>query len=276
MRAKWWPYFVAVLLTICACALGRWQLNRADEKTMRARQMVAQTHAVALDGAGLDNYVAGTKQSNLQNAARLIPSGKSPSGILSTDMLFRRIYVRGVWQPHAVVYLDNRPNSQGQAGMEVVMPLRLDTGKVLLINRGWLPRDAVWRTRIAHFSTPSGWVPVEGRLLPYFDRVYALGGQEPDIKNAPLRQNVKVADFAGFISDEMYPFVARQEGGTQDGLLRRWAVIDSGVSRHYGYAFQWFSFAALIVGLTFYFGGWRGRSKWWSRDRDKKSHEYRG
>jgi surfeit locus 1 family protein len=34
-----------------------------------------------------------------------------------------------------------------------------------------------------------------------------------------------------------------------------WPRPDAGVERHRGYAFQWYSLAALIAGLTVYFGG---------------------
>ena len=55
------------------------------------------------------------------------------------------------------------------------------------------------------------------------------------------------------------PFILREvEAGIDDGLLREWAPLTTGVDRHYAYAFQWFALAAcafvfwLISGLRQY------------------------
>jgi surfeit locus 1 family protein len=50
-------------------------------------------------------------------------------------------------------------------------------------------------------------------------------------------------------------FVVQQTNDTGDGLRRVWARPDAGVDKHRGYAFQWYSLAALITVLTLYFGG---------------------
>ena len=38
-----------------------------------------------------------------------------------------------------------------------------------------------------------------------------------------------------------------------DGLLRQWPLPAADVHKHYGYAFQWFAMATLIVGLYVWF-----------------------
>ena len=40
---------------------------------------------------------------------------------------------------------------------------------------------------------------------------------------------------------------------TDDGLLRAWPAVAVDVGKHHGYAFQWFSLSALLVGLTLWF-----------------------
>jgi cytochrome oxidase assembly protein ShyY1 len=57
------------------------------------------------------------------------------------------------------------------------------------------------------------------------------------------------------------PFILREvDTSIEDGLLREWAPLTSGVDRHYAYAFQWFALAVsgflfwLITGLRQY---WR-------------------
>ena len=46
---------------------------------------------------------------------------------------------------------------------------------------------------------------------------------------------------------------AAPAGGAPDGLLRQWLVPVVDVSKHHGYAFQWFALCALIIGLTAWF-----------------------
>jgi surfeit locus 1 family protein len=38
-----------------------------------------------------------------------------------------------------------------------------------------------------------------------------------------------------------------------DGMRRQWSPVTLDVSKHHGYAFQWFAFSALIAGLTVWF-----------------------
>jgi len=51
----------------------------------------------------------------------------------------------------------------------------------------------------------------------------------------------------------LLPLVVVQTGGASDGLQRDWAPADSGVDKHYGYAFQWFGLSGLIALLYVWF-----------------------
>jgi surfeit locus 1 family protein len=44
-----------------------------------------------------------------------------------------------------------------------------------------------------------------------------------------------------------------QTGAPSEGLQRDWPPINTGVETNYGYAFQWFSFSALIAILYVWF-----------------------
>ena len=45
----------------------------------------------------------------------------------------------------------------------------------------------------------------------------------------------------------------RAASATTDGLLRQWPAPDTGLQKHYGYAFQWFSLSVLTLGLYVWF-----------------------
>jgi len=47
------------------------------------------------------------------------------------------------------------------------------------------------------------------------------------------------------------PYILREiDTGIDDGLLREWAPLTTGVDRHYAYAFQWFALA--VAGFLFW------------------------
>lgn len=246
-------YLIAFVLIVIACALGRWQLQRAQ----------AKEEQVVLISALADQII--TTRDALKNRERV---------------LFHRLYVCGRWLSAATVYLDNRPNQMGEAGIEVITPLQIEAVKnrherceiehnnsttttlkkqpVILVKRGWLPRHLLDRNQIRPFQTATGLVEVEGLILPDVSRVYHLG-KEAGPKELRLRQNLDLTEFAHAFSLTLYPFILQQEEWTQDpvvlndGLQRNWSKIDHRIERHYGYAFQWFSLAALIGGLCLYF-----------------------
>jgi hypothetical protein len=49
------------------------------------------------------------------------------------------------------------------------------------------------------------------------------------------------------------PWSVVQTGAASEGLLRQWPEPDAGVSKHYGYAFQWFGLCALVALLYLWF-----------------------
>jgi surfeit locus 1 family protein len=55
--------------------------------------------------------------------------------------------VQGRWLPVAPVFLDNR-QMDGRPGFFVLSPLQLDRGDVVLVQRGWVPRDMQDRSRL--------------------------------------------------------------------------------------------------------------------------------
>ncbi|WP_065724902.1 SURF1 family cytochrome oxidase biogenesis protein [Acinetobacter baumannii] len=68
-----------------------------------------------------------------------------------------------------------------------------------------------------------------------------------------IRQNL---DLAQFRLESGLPLVAwsvQQTEASADGLLRDWPKINTGVDKHYGYAFQWFGLSALIALLYVWF-----------------------
>lgn len=218
----------AILGTVLTARLGLWQLDRAAQK--QALQ------------AALDSRLA-------LPPLRADELAREPAA--AAVQQYRALAVEGRWLAERSVYLDNR-QMNGRPGFYALTPLALDDGSVLLVQRGWLPRDLLDRTRIAAPPPPPGRLQVVGRIALAPARLYEFDAAA----SGPIRQNLDLAAFAQEAGLPLRPVMLVQEDGgaaPADGLLRQWPRPAADVHKHYGYAFQWFSLATLIVGLYVWF-----------------------
>ena len=152
------------------------------------------------------------------------------------------------------MYLDNR-QMQDKAGFYVVTPLQLagstqgSAESVVLVQRGWIPRNFEDRALLQPVHTPAGLVLVQGVVEPALSRTFALSTEQAGEGSSPIRQNLQLASFRKETGLPMSSLVVVQSGSPSEGLQRQWPAADAGVQRHYGYAFQWFALAALAVFL---------------------------
>lgn len=227
------PTVAALVVIAVTCALGNWQLGRAHDKIARAERLRALADAPPLH------------------------IGTAPPPLPAAELVSRKVVVRGRFDAAHTVLLENRPHGNGQdsrSGFLVLTPLRpddaagIDAPRAVLVLRGWLPRDAQDRTRIAPFPTPEGTVTLQGVALADVPKVYQLGGADAQ-RGERIRQNLDLEDFAAELGTPLQPFVLQQRSDSGDGLARDWASADLGVERHYGYAFQWYGLAALTLVL---------------------------
>lgn len=228
MKQRWVVLLAALAMTLLTARLGWWQLDRAAQKT--AMQ------------AALDQRAALPPL-----AAAEVPSDPTQAAALE----YRHAVATGVWLNELSIYLDNRPMN-GRTGFYLVTPLRLDDGTALLVQRGWLPRDMVDRTRLVPPPDAKGAVTVAGRMAPALSRLYEF----ESAASGPIRQNLELSAFALESRLKLKPWVLVQEdapGIAADGLVRQWPAPSLGVHKHYGYAFQWFGLSLLAVVLTAWF-----------------------
>jgi surfeit locus 1 family protein len=212
----------ALAVALLTARLGIWQLSRAAEK----------------------NAV----QAAIEERARLPVLGALPTAAEPASGLHhRRVQLRGRWSPAHTVYLDNR-QMNGRPGFFVVTPLVLSDGRAVLVQRGWLPRNADERTRIDDAPAPAGDVGVEGRIAPPPARLFEFEGTDA----GRIRQNIDLEAFARETGLRLAPLSVLQTGSA-DTLQRDWPAPATGVAKHHGYAFQWFGLSALVVILYVWF-----------------------
>lgn len=224
-RSFWLLTLAAILVAGLTFSLGQWQLRRAAQKEAVQSAIEAKKSLPALDEYAL----SATK--NIANE------------------VYRRVSVQGVWKSSYTVYLDNRPMS-GRTGFWVLTPLALQgTGQVIVVQRGWAPRNFADRTRLPEVATPAGLVTVEGRIAPPPSKLYEFKGADA----GAIRQNLDLAAFRLETGLPLLEASLLQTGAPSEGLLREWAPPNLGVDTHYGYAFQWFGLCGLVVGLYVWF-----------------------
>ncbi|HEY3047602.1 MAG TPA: SURF1 family protein [Polaromonas sp.] len=221
----WLVTLAALLVAGTTFSLGQWQLRRAAQKEALQAAVESQKKLSALDTQAL---VA------IKNIA---------------SEVHRPVAVQGVWQPAHTVYLDNRPMG-GKTGFWVLTPLALQGSKqVILVQRGWVPRDFTDRTHLPQVLTPAGLVSVTGRIAPPPSKLYEFKGADL----GPIRQNLDLDAFRAETALPLPNGVLLQTGAPSEGLLRDWAAPNLGVDKHYGYAFQWFGLCALVLVLYVWF-----------------------
>ena len=231
---RFWLITVAAVASILVTAsLGRWQLSRAAQKQTLQSLLDQRAALPPLDNRALRGQTLagdGTAQ----------------------DLTHRAVVLQGRWVPEHTVYLDNR-QMQGRPGFFVATPLQLEGGDgVVLVQRGWVPRDQADRTKLPTVATPGGPVSLVGRIAPPPSRLFDLGEEG----SSPIRQNVDLDALARETRLTLRPLSLQQLDGTAaagDGLQREWAAPAADVHKHYGYAFQWFALCALTIGLYVWF-----------------------
>jgi surfeit locus 1 family protein len=221
----WLITLAALLVAGSTFSLGQWQLGRAAQKEALQSAIGVQDQLPMLDNRGL-------------------MAEKDPANVL-----YRQALLKGTWRAEHTVYLDNRPMS-GKTGFFVVTPLALEgSTQLVLVQRGWVPRDFTDRTRLAPITTPSGPVTVRGRIAPPPSKLYAFKG----VESGRIRQNLDVAAFSTQTGLPLLEVSLLQLDAASEGLLREWAAPNLGVDKHYGYAFQWFGLCGLVLILFAWF-----------------------
>lgn len=238
---RWVVLGAALTLAALTARLGAWQLDRAAQKERLQTAIDTRRDLPALSTEAL---ALSPGQAEAQH--------------------HRRIELRGRWLPQHTVYLENR-QMRGRPGFFVLTPLELFDRSVVVVQRGWLPRDPADRTRVLAALPPEGEVVLSGRIAPPPARLYEFEGGASGV----IRQNL---DFAGYASEiglrlrplsvlELASSVAVPATDSGDGLVRDWPAPAADVHKHYGYAFQWFSLSALTVILYVWFQVLRPRRR---------------
>ena len=225
-RFHWSATWPMTLLTLAAVVgfidLGRWQWHRAAQKSALLAQFEAGGHS-AVD-------LAGHRAGELPRYAQVSAQGRYDA-------------------QHQFV-LDNISHN-ARPGFEVLTPLQTTDGRVLMVNRGWVPLGASRRQLPDVQLDETGSLSVAGRL----DDLPVVGIARGHVPPAAGPAWPKLTSFPtmGDLSTALgRPLIERQLLLNPDepfGFVREWQMAGFGPGRHLSYALQWWSFATLALVL---------------------------
>src|SRR5262245_7185043 len=166
LRPKWIGFhLMVVVLTVTMVNLAFWQLRRLDQRQEFNAAVETRYDATP---EPLDS---------------VLTSGTDPD-----DVEWRPVTATGTYVPEGTIHIVNR-SQNGFAGDNIVVPLDLGDGRVLLVNRGFVPLGAVAP------DPPSGEVTVLGRLRPSQTRRFGQVS-DPDEGTLTEAQRVDIPRFA--------------------------------------------------------------------------------
>ncbi|MDQ4500987.1 SURF1 family protein [Sinomonas sp. ASV322] len=218
---QWLTYLgLAILFAVACVLLSRWQMGRLAE-------------AQAVIDLVNRNYDA---------APVPFAQASDQFGHLSEGHEWQQVSLRGSYEVADTRVVRNRPLN-GQPGYEVVVPLRLDSGQTVVVDRGWLPignQEQGGPDSVP--APPSGEVSVVVRLRP----------SEPTLdRGAPAGQLASI-DLPTYAGQLQYPIMTGSYGLMANETPAASATPaslpkpqpDDGT--HLSYALQWLAFGVLM------------------------------
>ena len=229
-RAGRWAIYIALALVFAvACAfLSNWQFSRNEE---RAAQLALVERNYDAEPAQLAEVIA-------------------PGGELDAQDEWRPVRLTGQYVADDQLLARNRPHG-GTAAFEVLVPFRLDDGRVLLIDRGGVPPGQDQPEPDAVPAAPQGDVTVIARLrpgepLPASGRS-APDGQVPTI-NLPLVADTVSTGVGEALERSAYGVLVSEDPAPATTPSALESPSDD-PGPHLSYAIQWILFA--VMGFVF-------------------------
>jgi surfeit locus 1 family protein len=210
------PVLAGLVLLAIFVTLGFWQLDRAAEKReVRAAFEREGEYRRLVADASYEQYAA------IRATGRYLGQ--------------RQVLIENI-------VLD------GRLGYYVITPFEYSAdGPLLLVNRGWLPREA------DESAAPT--IAVKGHEQEIRGRVGRLprvgirpGPAFADDTGWPRRAVwPESQEIAAALGREVLSFVLLADPEPSSGLVRRWQPQEIGPMRHLGYAVQWFALALAVI-----------------------------
>jgi surfeit locus 1 family protein len=230
LSRSWWKTTLLVIAAVAVMVrLGIWQLDRLEQRrAFNARVLEQQAQPVL----------------NL--------SGPAIGDQGLEEMEYRQVVVRGVYDPAHQVVLRNQVWGN-ELGVHLLTPLKIEgSDQSVLVNRGWAPFEDLQNGTLAQYDE-SGTVIVKGIIRAPQTRPQ-IGGRAdaiPEPGDPPLLAwNVaNVSAIGAQTPYSLLPVYVQQAPDEAWTRLphRSLPELELTEGPHFGYAMQWFIFAAILA-----------------------------
>lgn len=220
-RPPLWAAALTAVLFAGMVALGIWQLDRAEEKQRM-----------------LSDFAAAEEMPAEALAAPAPAAGPTP----------RRVRVTGRYDDDTQLLLDNQLR-EGRAGLRVWTPLQRSGGGVILVDRGWIPDPG--RGTLPDVTVADGARGLTGIWRPLPEAGIAVDNALCDDTGLQRAQYPSHAQLACRFDAPLARGLLLLDAGENDGFSRQWQPQHLEPRVHWGYALQWFAFAAALLVIFF-------------------------
>ncbi|MFF1446589.1 SURF1 family protein [Streptomyces sp. NPDC058274] len=225
LLSRQWVILTLLMLALIPTMieLGFWQLHRHEHKV------------------ALNTVISNSLAAEPVSAESLTGPGRH----VRHDDLYRRVTAKGTFDTAHEVVVRRRTNSDGEVGFHVLTPFVLDDGRVLVVNRGWIPANGV-QTAFPKVPAPAkGEITVTGRLMA--DETTADSGIK-NVQGLPDRQVMLInsAQEAKRLGKQVLGGYIEQTSPAPRGGSPE-LIPDpehSDIGPHMAYAIQWWLFSA--------------------------------
>jgi surfeit locus 1 family protein len=211
--------------------LGIWQLDRLKQRRTFNAQVISM------------------------RAAKLLDLNKNlPADISSME--WRAVTVTGEYDFDNQVALRNQYNDN-QYGFHLITPLLFGNGTAVLVDRGWIPADGnatpsrnAWRK-----YDETGQVTVTGQIRLGQEKPAFGGVADADTGHLDVWNNLNVVRISRQSPYPILPVYIQPNVIENDSTqpIPFQPEVDLTEGPHFGYALQWFAFAAILfVGYPFF------------------------
>lgn len=225
---QWWKTTLIVIAAVMVMVrLGFWQLDRLTQRrAFNARveeQLAGPPLILSSQKLDLDLY----------------------------NMEYRDAVVSGEYDFDRQVVLRNQ-DWQGRLGVHILTPMMIEGGKkAILVDRGWVPFEDFTGEKLSRYDVHDS-VEVDG-VIRRSQSKPAFGGradQVPEPGEEPLVAWywINLKDISQQLPYELLPvYLVSSPDFNEDRLpYRSKEELDLSEGSHLGYAFQWFTFAAIL------------------------------
>jgi surfeit locus 1 family protein len=216
--------FITILFVISfftLIRLGFWQLDRADQKNEINQ-----------------NFIERQSEEEITD-----------QGLINEENIWRKFTLDGEFLK-INFFLDNQMYRRN-AGYTVFTPFVTSKGMIILVNRGWHPLPEL-RDEIPFIENILGPKTITGILSPIPSHGIILTDQNTELidTNSVRIQRMDLDEIKNMIEMEnlqINPLILTLDKPIDQNLVKHLVLPVSNSEKNYGYAFQWFAFAATLL-----------------------------